>query len=135
MPFDVPSTDPTLQPWPVQFLSSLAYQAGSVDDSPAYVKRGTTTEMALVVQGGDKHASIELIPPDGIQPVTIKQFIGGNTNAPGQTSGGSTQTYIFDLVVSPDAPLGERQIHVKNLDKRIKPEQKSSEPGWLIITG
>jgi hypothetical protein len=134
VPIAVPASDPALQPWPVQFLSSVAYQANSVDDSPAYVKQATTTEMALVVQGGTEKAVIKFAPPDGIQPVTIKQFIGGNLNAPGQTAGGSTQVYIFDLVVAENAPLGERQITITNQDKKVLPEQKVGEPGWLIIT-
>ncbi len=134
VPFSVSMDDPALQPWPVQFLSSVAYNANSVDDSPAYIKPGTTTEMALVVQGGTADASIAFSPPDGISPVNVKQFIGGNPNAPGQTSGGSTQVYIFDLTVDATAPLGARMIHVWNKDRTVFPDQQVDEPGWLIIT-
>lgn len=89
--------------------------------------------MALVVQGGLKNAKIEFSPPDGIAPIVIKKFIDGSANSPGQTAGGSTQVYIFDLTVAADAPAGPRGIHVTNLDKEQTPDQEIYEPGWLNI--
>ena len=127
------STYPNLQPWPVQFLPNDLYQANSPIDLSPSVPQGSSTLMALVVQGGLENASIEFSPPDGIEPVVIEQYINDNSGSPGQTSGGSTQVYLFTLKIDANAPLGDRNLRVVNLDKEAPIGGVPWIPGLLNI--
>jgi hypothetical protein len=107
--------------------------AGSPIDLSPNVPVGTSTTMILSVQGGLKNAAIELNPPDGIQPISITTFLPNGPGTPGQTSGGGTQAYVFDLVVDANAPLGDRDLRVINLDKQQPAGGVPWLPGMLAV--
>ena len=126
----VAKDDPNLQPVPSSFLSLALNEAESAIDLSPNVKQGTTVTMALVVSGGLEKAEISFFPGDGIQPITIKKFIDGGSST--QSFADASQTYIFDLTVAPDAPLGERKIQIRNLERQPQ-EGTPLFPGFLRI--
>lgn len=127
----VAKDDPNLQPVPSSFLPLTLSEADSPIDLSPDVKQGTTVTMALVVSGGLENAEIGFFPADGIGHITIKKFIDGGEST--QSFGDANQTYIFDLTISPDAPLGERKIQIKNLDRQEPQEGMPWFPGFLRI--
>jgi hypothetical protein len=58
------------------------------------------------------------------------KFIDGGSST--QSFADASQTYIFDLTVAPDAPLGERQIQIRNLERQPQ-EGTPLFPGFLRI--
>lgn len=127
----VPNDDPKLQPIPSSLLPLALYEAKSPIDLSSDVKQGTTATMALVVSGGLEKAEISFEPNDGIEPITIKRFIPSGTST--QSFADASQTYIFDLIVAPDASLGERKIQIKNLERQAPQQGMPQFPGFLRI--
>lgn len=100
--------------WPVQLLPATLAEAGSPIDLSPDVPQGSSIKMMIVVQGVSPFLdspSLSFYPPDGLS-VTDLKLLPLESSAPGQTSGGDTQTYSFTLHVAPNAPLGDRDVLV-----------------------
>lgn len=124
---------PDLQPWAVQLLSYDMYLAQSTLALAPDIKQGTTVKMVLLVQGGMEKATIEFDPPTGIAPIKIDQYLPDTSGTPGQTSGGGTQGYVFDLTVDATAPAGDRALRVTNINKTTPPGGVTPIPGFLQV--
>ena len=123
---------PNPQPWPVQLLPYAMAEAGSPSDLSPDIEQGATATMLLAVQGGQANAEIKFQPSDGITAQVLK-FLPNGVSTPGQTSGGGTQAYIFQITVAADAPVGDRDVQVVNPQNQASPGVEAWAPGLLSV--
>lgn len=108
------------QPCPVQLVPETLFLGVSPTDLPLGVAPGSTTRVALVVQGASEDttaANARLQFQDPAITATVVDFLPDAGSVPGQTSDNGTQVLIADLAVGADAVGGLATLRVLNPDE------------------
>jgi hypothetical protein len=121
------------QPYPVQLVPETLFLGLSPTDLPLGIAPGTTTRVALVVQGASEAtttANARLQFQDPAITATVVDFLPDAGSIPGQTSGSGTQVLIADLTVGTGAIGGLATLRALN------PEEAADTPAgahpWAI---
>lgn len=105
------------QPYPVQFVPETLFLGNSPTDLPLGVAPGSTTRVALVVQGASEAttaANARIQFQDPAVSAAVVDFLPDAGSVPGVTGGSGTQVLIADLTVGAGAGAGIATLRALN---------------------